>query len=58
MQTFQLKRLSVTLDTSLHKRLKLYAAYADVTMNDVVIEALQEYLLKNSNVGPKRAVDE
>jgi predicted HicB family RNase H-like nuclease len=53
-----LKRLSVTLDTALHKRLKLYAAYADVTMNDVVIEALREYLLKNSNVGPKSAADE
>jgi len=53
-----LKRLSVTLDAALHKRLKLYAAYADVTMNDVVIESLREYLLKHGDMGPISAIDE
>ena len=47
-----LKRLSITLEANLHKRLKLYAANADVTMNDVVIESLHEYLLKHENVAP------
>jgi len=55
VQIFQLKRLSVTLDPALHKRLKLYAAHSDVTMNDVVIEALRQYLLKNANVGSQSA---
>jgi len=53
-----LKRLSVTLNPSLHKRLKVYAANADVTMNDVVIEALREYLLKHGDVAPNSAIDE
>jgi len=50
-----LKRLSITLEANLHKRLKLYAANADVTMNDVVIESLCEYLLKHGNVDPESA---
>ena len=45
----------MTLDQSLHKRLKLYAAHADVTMNDVVIESLREYLLKHGKVAPDSA---
>ena len=49
------KRLSVSLDEKLHTRLKMYAVLSTVTMNDVVIEALNEYLLKRSEMDPKSA---
>ena len=49
------KRLSVSLDERLHTRLKMYAVLSSVTMNDVVIEALNEYLLKRSKMDPKSA---
>jgi len=47
-----LKRLSVAIDTELHRRLKVFAASADVTMNDVVVEAVKEYLNKYRKVAP------
>ena len=49
------KRLSVSLEESLHTRLKMYAVLSTVTMNDVVIEALNEYLLKRGEMDPKSA---
>jgi len=49
------KRLSVVIDTELHKMLKIYAASKEVTMNDVVVEAVKEYLNKNAKVGPQNA---
>ena len=49
------KRLSVSLDEKLHTRLKMYAVISAVTMNDVVIEALNEYLLKRSEMDSKSA---
>ena len=53
---FFVKRLSVTIDTELHRILKIYAASKEVTMNDVVVEAVKEYLNKNAKAGPNSAL--
>mgnify|MGYP002794006656 CR=1 FL=1 len=52
-----MKRLSLTFDTELHKMVKIYAASREVTMNDVVVEAVKEYLNKNVKVAPKSALE-
>jgi len=41
---FMQKRLSVTVDTDLHKALRVKAAYNDESMNTVVVKALEMYL--------------
>ena len=46
-----LKRLSVVVDTALHKRLRIHAATADESMNTVVVNAIEEYLQRFSNGG-------
>ena len=37
--------------------LKIYAASREVTMNDVVVEAVKEYLNKNVEVATKSAFE-
>ena len=39
----------------LHTALKVYAASSGVPMNDIVIEAVIEYLNQTSNVAPNSA---
>ena len=43
------KRLNAEIPRSLHSRLKTFAAQKEANMTDVVIEAITEYLSKNSN---------
>jgi len=47
----------VAIDTELHRRLKVYAASREVTMNDVVVEAVKEYLNKNAKEAPDCAIE-
>ena len=49
-----MKRLSVTVDTDLHKRLRICAAYLDMSMNDVVVKAVELYLQQCRECGDKK----
>ena len=48
------KRLSVTVDTDLHKRLRIQAAHADTSMNDIVVKAIELYLQHCSECGEEK----
>ncbi|MDJ0574600.1 MAG: hypothetical protein QNJ65_05480 [Xenococcaceae cyanobacterium MO_234.B1] len=43
------KRLNAEIPRSLHSKLKTFAAQKKIKMTDVVLEAITEYLSKNSN---------
>ena len=43
---FYLKRLSISVSDNLHKSLKVHAVHAGFSMNEVVVLAVKEYLLK------------
>ena len=47
------KRLSVSVDTDLHKVVRIYAAHTDQSMNEVVVKALQAYLQECPKCGYK-----
>jgi len=49
------KRLSVVLPGDLHTELKVYAAASGVPMNEIVQQAVIEYLNQTSFEGPDRA---
>ena len=41
-----MKRVTVVMPPDLHKRLKLLSFEEDITMNDLVLAAVQEYIRK------------
>lgn len=49
------KRLSVVLPGDLHTELKIYAATSGVPMNEIVQQAVIEYLKQASFEAPNRA---
>jgi len=55
-----IKRVTVNMPLELHRKLKMTAVAADMTMNDVLIEALELHLQQNIetvNVAPNSALD-
>ena len=42
-----MKRVSLTMDDELHKKLKIQAAKQDCTINDLCVDAIKMYLHKN-----------
>lgn len=43
------KRLNAEIPKTLHNKLKMFAVSRETKITDVVIEALNEYMSKNSN---------
>lgn len=41
-----MKRVTVVMPPDLHKRLKMLSFEEDITMNDLVLAAVQEYIRK------------
>ena len=41
-----MKRVTVVMPSDLHKRLKLLSFEDDITMNDLILAAVQEYIRK------------
>ena len=41
-----MKRVTVVMPTDLHKRLKILSFEDDITMNDLILAAVQEYIRK------------
>jgi len=55
-----IKRVTVNMPLELHRKLKMTAVAVDMTMNDVLIEALELYLQQNTqtvNVAPNSALN-
>jgi hypothetical protein len=44
------RRLTITLPDELHKALKLYSAYEDITLTQAAIKALREFTTNNSEL--------
>tara|TARA_E500000305_G_C4010759_1_gene232633 strand:- start:975 stop:1142 length:168 start_codon:yes stop_codon:yes gene_type:complete len=44
------KRVTVLLDTETHLKLKIHAAQINVTMNDVMANAIEMYLQQNVEI--------
>ena len=45
----KMKRVTVVMPHDLHKRLKLLSFEEDITMNDLILTAVQEYMHKNGD---------
>jgi hypothetical protein len=51
------RRLTVNLSDELHRSLKLYCAYEDITLSQVASKALREFAIKNADLIEKLKSD-